>query len=105
MDKREERREKDRIRKQQEIEEFLNDVNILHNNIDSPVMPSISIKKEHDDNYINYHITKYPNCLIYSITMYKKDYPFNIYYSKEFHENNMPTKYIKHFEELKLYFK
>lgn len=104
MNKFEEMRIKDKLRKQKEIDDFINDINILHNNIDSVVMPSIGIKKEQENNYIGYHVVKYPNCLTYDVTLYKKEYPFNIYYSKQYYKNDIPKKYKEVFEELEKYF-
>ena len=107
MSKREERRkeirEEIRLRMQKEEEDFINDINILHNNIDS-MMPSITIKKECENNYTSYHIVKNPSCLVYHIILYKKEYPFNIYYSKEFYKNDIPKKHKEVFGELEKYF-
>ncbi|MDD4706515.1 MAG: hypothetical protein PHS24_04840, partial [Bacilli bacterium] len=107
MSKREERRkeirEEIRLRMQKEKEDFINDINILHNNIDS-MMPSIGIKKEYENNYTSYNITEYPKCLTYDITLYKKVYPFNIYYSKRYFKNDIPKKHKEVFKELEKYF-
>jgi hypothetical protein len=104
MTRREELHQKWEMRKQEEITAFLNDVNVLHNNINAVTLPSMSIMKECDTYYINYHITKYPNILSYSITRYKKDYPFSIYHTKEFYKYNMPEQYKPIFKELEKYF-
>lgn len=105
MQGRAERIEKARIKKQQEIEDFLNSVNVLHNNIDSVVIPSVGIIKETEKCYLDYYIAKYPNCLVYKLLMKRKDHPFDIYYSKEFYKRDIPAKYSKVFEELEQYFK
>ena len=97
-------REKSRIKKINEIEAFMNDINILHNNTDSVIIPSISITVESEKSYLDYHISKHPNILVYDITFFKKDYPFTIYYSKSFYKNNIPKKHLKQFEELEEYF-
>ena len=99
--KRLERIEKAKIRTQQETEEFLSSVNVL---MEYPSIQSIGIIKETEKCYIEYFITKYPNCLKYKIAMKKKNHPFDIYYSKEFYENNIPTKYKAVFEELEQHF-
>lgn len=104
MNRIEEMREKDRIRKAKEIEDFKNNINVLRNNIDNVVIPSMEIMKETEKCYINYYIAKHPNCLSYHISMYKKDYPFSIYYTKEFYKNDIPVKYKKEFEELEKFF-
>jgi hypothetical protein len=96
--------EKARQRKQQETEEFLNSVNVLRNNTDSVTYPSVSIIKETEKCYINYYVVKYPNCLVYRLSMIKKDHPFTTYYSKEYYKNDIPQKYIAQFEELEKYF-
>jgi hypothetical protein len=104
MTRREELYKKWQERKQEEITAFLNNINVLHNNVDDIALPSISIMKECDNYYINYHITKYPNCLNYSIARYKKEYPFSIYHSKEFYKNQIPDQYKPTFTELEQYF-
>lgn len=104
MNRREAMREKDKIKKQQVIEEFLNSVNKLYDNTNSPANPSVGIMKEQEKCFIKYHIIKHPMCLTYSISMYKKDYPFDLYYSKEYYKNEIPSKYINELEELEKYF-
>ena len=94
--------EKARIKKQQETEEFLNNVNVIHK---FPDIPSIGVIKETEKCYLDYYIVKYPNCLKYKIAMKKKEYPFDIYYSKEFYKENIPAKYKDVFEELEQDFK
>jgi len=100
--KRSERIEKARIKRQQETEEFLNSVNVIHKNMS---IPSIGVIKEIEKCYLDYYIVKYPNCLKYKIAMKKKEYPFDIYYSKEFYKENIPAKYKDVFEELEQDFK
>jgi len=99
--KRLERIEKAKIRKQQETEEFLNSVNVLRKN---PSIPSVGIIKEIDKCYIDYYIVKYPNCKKFKIAMKRKEHPFDIYYSKEYYEDNIPAKYKEVFKELEQYF-
>jgi hypothetical protein len=101
----EEIRAKDKERKEKEIKDFLSNVNVLHNNIDSVVMPSVEIMKESDKCYISYYVCKYPNCLVYSISMCKKEHPFSTYYSKKFYKNEIPVKYAEQFKKLEAYFK
>lgn len=104
MSKREGMREKSKLRKEKEIEEFLNDVDVLHNNLDSVTIPSIGIKREIKECFIGYYITKYPNMNVYQITRYKKDHPFNITYHKEYYKNDIPEKYREEFSNLEKYF-
>lgn len=104
MNKREEMREKSKQRKLKEIEDFLNDIDVLHKNTDSIVIPSVGIKREIKECFIGYYIAKYPNCLVYGITRYKKDHPFDITYHKDFYKYNIPTKYQAEFEELEKHF-
>jgi len=99
--KRAERIEKARIKKQQETENFLNSVNAVYKYPDSGIVGTV---KEIEKCYLDYCISKYPNCLKYKLLMMKKEHPFNIYYSKEFFKENIPKKYIAVFEELEQYF-
>lgn len=100
MGKLEEMRQKNKIRKQKEIDNFLGDIGVLHNNTDNIVLPSVSVKKETREKYINYYIAKYPNRFVYSVSFYKKEYPFDIYYTKEFCKKNIPEKYKETFGEI-----
>ena len=99
--KRLERIEKAKIRKQQETEEFLSNVNVLTKNFS---IPMVGIIKETEKCYLDYYIIKYPNCFKYKLAMKKKEYPFITYYSKEFYEDNIPAKYKEVFEELEQHF-
>lgn len=99
--KKAERIAKNRKRKQQETEEFLNRVDIIQkfgNDI-------VGILKETEKCYLDYQVARYPKCLLYKLSMKKKVHPFDIYYSKEFFKDNIPKKYQKVFEELEKYFK
>jgi hypothetical protein len=97
-------REKNRIKKENETKTFLDDINKLHIN-KNITLQSANIKKELKECYISYNITKYPYCNKYTITRYKKDYPFNIYNTKEFLSiNDIPKKYQIEFKRLELNF-
>lgn len=107
MSRREEFREKEKLRKEQEIKSFMDKVDKLYNNVDGITIPSIGIMKESEDCYINYHITKHPNSYTYSLQFYKKEYPFSMYYSKDYSSvlnEKVPEKYIDQFKELEQYF-
>ena len=94
-----------RIRKEQEIQDFLSKVDKVINNLDSIVYPSIQVIKETEKCYINYYVSKYPNCLVYSMTRRKKEYPFEIYYSKEFYStDDIGEEHKKVFAELENHF-
>lgn len=96
---------KARLRREEEIKKFLENINKLMDNTDNIVTPSVQITKEEDNCYITYYIGKYPNCLKYSVMMQQKDYPFSVYYSKDFLKNDIPTKHKEVFDELEKYFK
>jgi hypothetical protein len=100
MNRLEEFKQRQKNKKEETIKEFLNNINKLHDNSENIVVPSIGIMKENKDKFIDFHVTRYPNCFKYSITFYKKDYPFDLYYSKDFFKDELPKKYIKIFTEL-----
>ena len=104
MNRREAIIQKDKLRKQEEIEKFLNDVNVLHNGLDNIVYPSMSITIESENCYINYHVVKIGDFKTYSLTQYRKEHPFDIYYSKKYNENEIPEKHMIKFNELSKYF-
>jgi len=104
MTRREEMHLKDKQRKENEKQDFLQNIGVLHDNTDGITIPSVEIMVESEQCYISYYISKYPNCFSYHISMYKKDYPFPVYYSKDFRENEIPAKYSKQFKELETYF-
>ena len=67
MNRREAMREKDKIKKQQVIEEFLNSVNKLYDNTNSPANPSVGIMKEQEK-------------MLYQVSYYQTSYVFNLQY-------------------------
>lgn len=93
-----------RERKESETKAFLGRVNTIINKTDDIVHPSVGRLREAKNNYIDFYICSYPNCFQCEITMYKKDYPFDIYYSKKYFKREVPKKYLKEFEELETYF-
>jgi len=82
--KRLERIEKARIKRQTETEEFLSSVNVVYNYPDSGI---VGIIKETEKCYLDCYISR-------------KEYPFDIYYSKEYYKEGIPKKYKEVFEEL-----
>lgn len=104
MNRRDERIEKDRIAKKEAINSFLENVDKLHNNVDSIAYPFVSMMCEEENNYINYYVAKHPNCLVYHVSMYKKDYPFNLYRESEYYKENIPQRHVNRFLELEKYF-
>ena len=85
-------------RKADIIKDFVNDVDKIH--VTTAVYKMVSVLRNETAKYINYHITQYPNCREYSITMMKKDYPFKIYLEKKWYKNDIPQKYKEAFEIL-----
>ena len=85
------------------IKDFINDVDKLH--VTTAVYKMVSVLRNEKTKYINYHITQFPNCNEYSITMREKDYPFKIYSEKKWYKNDIPAKYIEEFRKLENYLK
>jgi hypothetical protein len=90
-------------RKSNTIKEFIDDVDKIH--VTTAVYKMVSVLRNETTKYINYHITQFPNCSEYSITMRKHEYPFNVYYEKKWHKNDIPAKYIEEFRKLENYLK
>ena len=101
---REEFRLRDKKAKEEIIENFTKNINVLHDNTDGVTIPSISILKDESDKFVDYYVAKYPTCLEYGVVFYKKDYPYSIYYSKKYYKHEVPKKYATQFTELAKYF-
>lgn len=93
-------RERQIKRKAEQTNEMLQRVDEIRDNTDSIAIPSMSIMKEESFNYINFHIARFPMLKQYSVTFYRKMYPFEIYYSRDYYESEIPKKHKETFKSL-----